>query len=62
MNTIANYHNFKSAINCSQRKIVSNTITVKVSAVPKGDDTDNKKTAALDVFADDENMVLSTLC
>ncbi len=50
---MANNHNFKPLI-ILKENIVNNPITVKVSAIPKGDDTDNKKSATLEVFADDE--------
>ncbi len=53
MKTIANYQNFKSPI-VLKENIVNNPITVKVSAVPKGDGTTDKKPAMLEVFAHNE--------
>ncbi len=48
-----NYCNVKSPI-VLKENIVSNAITVKVSVIPKGDGTNNKKPATLEVFVDDE--------
>ncbi len=58
---MANYCNFKSPI-ILKESIVNDPITVKVSAIPKGDGTDNKKQATLDVLLLTKNMVLSTQC
>ncbi len=50
---MANYCNFKSLI-VLKENIVNDPITIKVSAIPKGDGTDNKKPETLEVFADNE--------
>ncbi len=52
MKTMANYHNCTPII--LKENIVTNPITIKVSAISKGGSTTNQKPATLEVFAYDE--------
>ena len=58
---MAKYCNFKSPIVFEESPLMNNPIIVKVSAVPKGDGTDVKRPASLDVFGDDKSKRIEYL-
>ncbi len=63
--TRTNYCHFKSPNILKESPLVNNPITIKVSAAPKGEETDAtdaKTPPSLEVFADDENMESNTWC
>ncbi len=51
---MANYNIFKSLIVLKETPLVNNPITMKVSAILKGEGTNSKMPASLEVFADNE--------